>query len=73
MRKEILATREQAERLGHAAQELNHETRVLLESLQGDVRLVAEGVTTVRDQLGRAILDHEQRIARLERLHLGGN
>jgi hypothetical protein len=43
------------------------ETRVLIEDVRHEVQLVAEGVTTVRDQLGRVVADHEERITRLER------
>ncbi|MCL5971153.1 MAG: hypothetical protein M1499_01140 [Firmicutes bacterium] len=44
-----------------------HETQVLIEDVRHEVQLVAEGVTTVRDQLGRVLDDHEERITRLER------
>ena len=49
------------------AEQLNHETRVLMEDMRQQIQLIAEGVTTVRDQLGRIIADHEERITRLER------
>ena len=49
------------------AEQLNQNPRVLLEDVRHPVQLVAEGVTTVRDQLGRIIADHEERITRLER------
>ncbi|MCL5972171.1 MAG: hypothetical protein M1499_06380 [Firmicutes bacterium] len=57
---QIAQSREHAERL-------NQETRVLMEDVRHEVQLVAEGVTTVRDQLGRILTDHEERITRLER------
>ena len=43
------------------------ETRVLLEDMRHQIQLLAEVVTTVRDQLGCIIADHEERITRLER------
>ena len=49
------------------AEQLNRETGVLVEDLHHQIQLLAEGVTTVRDQLGRIIADHETRITRLER------
>ncbi|MCL4318830.1 MAG: hypothetical protein M1596_02900 [Firmicutes bacterium] len=49
------------------AEQLNQETRVLLEDMRHDLQGVAEGVATVRDQLGRILADHEERITRLER------
>ena len=64
-------TRQHAERLNQEtrqhAEQLNRETRVLFEDLRHDIQFVAEGVTTVRDQLGRTIADHEERITNLER------
>ena len=49
------------------AEQLNRETRVLVEDVRHQIQLMAEGVTTVRDQLGRIITDHEGRITHLER------
>ena len=43
------------------------ETRVLIEDVRHDVQGVADGVLTVNQKLDRAIADHEERIARLER------
>ena len=68
---QIAESRQHAEQLNQEtrqhAEQLNLETRVLLEDMRHQVQLVAEGVTTVRDQLGRIIADHEERITRLER------
>lgn len=49
------------------ASPLNQETRILVEDVKHLVQLVAEGITTLRHQLGRKIDDHEVRISRLER------
>ena len=49
------------------AEQLNQETRILIEDVRHAVQLVAEGATTVRDQLGGVLDDHEERITRLER------
>ena len=47
------------------AEQLNQETRILIEDVRHEVQMVAEGVTTVPDQLGRVLDDHEERITRL--------
>ena len=49
------------------AEHLNRETAVLIEALGRQIQLVAEGVTNVREPLGRIVADHETRIAKLER------
>ncbi len=72
---QIAGSRQHAERLNQEtrqdlmahAERLNQESRILIEDGRAEVRLVAEGVTTVRDQLGRIIADHEERLTRLER------
>ncbi len=74
-RQEIAESRQHTEQLNqetrkdlidHMDRSIN-ETRVLIEDVRHQVQLVAEGVTTVRDQLGRIITDHEERITLLER------
>ena len=68
---QIAESRQHAERLNQEtrehAEQLNRGTRVLMEDLRHDIQFVAEGVTTVRDQLARIIADHEERITNLER------
>ncbi|MGC8487722.1 MAG: hypothetical protein ACP5QO_05805 [Clostridia bacterium] len=46
--------------------ETRRELRVLLEDMRHEVRLVVDGVITVRDQLGRILTDHEARLTALE-------
>ena len=64
-------TRAHAEQLNREtrvhAEQLNRETRILVEDLRQQIQLMAEGVTTVRNQLGSIIADHEERITQLER------
>ena len=72
---QITESRQHVERLNQEtrkdliahAEQLNRETRVLIEDARHEIQLVAEGVTTLRDQLGRILTDHEERITRLER------
>ncbi|MDA8194277.1 MAG: hypothetical protein M0Z53_09815 [Thermaerobacter sp.] len=72
---QIAASREHADQLNQEtrqdlmvhAEQLNRETCVLVEDVRHQVQLVAEGVTTVHDQLGRMLANHEERITRLER------
>lgn len=49
------------------AEQLNRETCVIIEDVRHQIQMVAEGVTTVRNQLGRVLADHETRITNLER------
>ena len=62
-RQELTARMEQMN--GEARREL----RVLIEDVRHDVRVVADGVMTVRDQLDRILTDHEARITALEQRH----
>ena len=67
-------TRAHAEQLNRDtrahAEQLNRETRILGADFHAQIQLIAEGVTTVRDQLGQIIADHEERITQLERLRM---
>jgi exonuclease VII large subunit len=63
----IEGLREDTSRRFDAVDQQINETHVLVEDLRHDLRGVAEGVTTVREQLGRTIADHEERLTRLER------
>ena len=49
--------------------EARRELRALMEDVRREIRLVADGVITVRDQLGRILTDHEARITALEQRH----
>ena len=49
--------------------EARRELRALMEDVRHEIRLVADGVITVRDQLGRILTDHEARITALEQRH----
>ena len=51
--------------IDHMDRRIN-ETYVLIEDVRHEVQLLAEGIITVRDQLGRVLTDHEERITRLE-------
>ncbi len=63
----IEGLREDTTRRFDAVDQQINETHVLLEDLRHYLQGVAEGVTTVREQLGRTIADHEERLTRLER------
>ncbi|PSR34460.1 MAG: hypothetical protein C7B46_04810 [Sulfobacillus benefaciens] len=72
---QIAESREHAERLNqetrhdlidHMDRRIN-ETHVLIEDVRHEVQLLAEGIITIHDQLGRILADHEERITRLER------
>jgi hypothetical protein len=72
---QIAESREHAERLNqetrhdlidHMDRRIN-ETHVLIEDVRHEVQLLAEGIITIREQLGRILTDHEERITRLER------
>lgn len=52
--------------LDHAEQ-LHTRARILIEAVQHDVRLLADGVVALNEKLDRVADDHEERIQRLER------
>ena len=71
---QIAESRQHAEHLNQGTRQdlIDHmdrrinETYVLIEDVRHEVQLLAEGIITVRDQLGRVLTDHEERITRLE-------